>query len=1484
MKRAVKSADPIGCAVEKISAGVGRPIITGILTIAMILGPVPLSSFARAEEAADTAVAVAEEPHAESAQMDPVQEEVPDTATVVAEESQAEPMQEAEPESTVISPEPDAAADLDAAADGAMESAPAAPSSAPARGPLAAPANEPTITVTVGGDGLDDGGTAYVAEDATISVSIAGVDPDSTDAWSLTFGDGTPLALLPEGGGTLTISYGLDVSSAGDGPHPLRVLCEGGGRFGGTVVIDTADPVASISFDDVADLCDSGIIAVFVEDGNLDAEASYAQLLDGNGNAVGGSHAFDSNGEAAIDLSAVDDGVYSGVYVHAVDKAGHENAESNQTFSKKFEIDRTAPVITVEYFDRRGRRIDAADIEGKALNGYVEAAITVEDANFDTENSVVTKTVIDRLGESSEDSNAWMEKSEGVYVLRISFRSRVFQNIANSYRVVAVDALAHSGRKTASFAQDSRPPAVTVNFGLTDADGASTAVATSTDEALGEVLLYAGSHTVSITVEDENLSRNTLEQATVTFSYYGIENNEVENHPTEKTVKPNWKGGGGTFTGTIELDDECVYVGVTVEVDDDLGNLNTNGELYEPEDGTEEARQAAMKANSSFDAPRLFEVDRTAPIIEIAVDPNSPDGTKEGTDVYGREVTATITVTERNFDADAFTIGAGNEADGRTIDSGWVKADDGNRVYTRTITYSEEGLYAELRVAGEDMVGHSAGFGTGLEGIPALILDRRAPTVDYVEVSTAPSGVAAGDESVVQFHNAPTTMTIEFSDTIGIPEDGVEVDGYEAMIDLDAGTVTIAFNNDEYFTRDVLLTLTDYAGNYNVWSITEKGVVKLVASEAVHPDNTFIGSVAGNAHHPELLILDTIAPLVALDGAVAGTYYTADQTITATVDERNFSYTKDQDGRQVIVTITFRPGRAGAAVQTITIPASEFEGADSDWNCRYNLTADGHYAISAQMTDFAGNMSNRDTIGEFTIDRTAPVLSVSFDNNDVRNGRYYNAARTATITVEEHNFDPALFNIETTGSIGSWSASGDIHTCVVSFTSDGTYSLTVSGADIAGNRAAAYAADEFVIDLTAPTITIANYDGSDMNQVAYEGTVAPVITFADEANLDTGAAGTTWTLTRANGAAGDPAEAASPFSGNMRTVAWNDFAHEIVLDDIYTLSAHMTDLAGNEAEAEVEFSVNRFGSTFQILGVDTEKSEWGRASADRQEAGTVLLASAPTIRVREINVSGSSSEIDPGNAHFVDVEHANSTDNVMLVDAADSGNGYLLEEGSSNAVGTTGWVEYNYTILSGNFGEENEAYANDGGQGGYSVTVGSYDRTNGIVEDEDGAVLSYGRVNTSGIFFENEGGAEAEAQAAVGFILDEMGPEIVSVDVPEGVEVATAYRVTVAVRDDVGGDADVLAVKVNGVDIDEGDIERVGAGLFAFDVDAKLFGSLSASSIEVTVTDYDGRSDEATARLNVTTMVGEGAVGAVVLAAAAGGIVSARRRKKQENA
>ncbi len=246
--------------------------------------------------------------------------------------------------------------------------------------------------------------------------------------------------------------------------------------------------------------------------------------------------------------------------------------------------------------------------------------------------------------------------------------------------------------------------------------------------------------------------------------------------------------------------------------------------------------------------------------------------------------------------------------------------------------------------------------------------------------------------------------------------------------------------------------------------------------------------------------------------------------------------------------------------------------------------ASGTYETSLKIVDLVGNEAAAEE--NFIIDDTAPQITITFDNNSVRNGKYYNAARVATISVVERNFNNetsvmngAASNAGTTvtfPALSSWTESADYttHTATVQFTEDALYEkFGITYTDLAGlsNK---LAVSEFYIDQTMPVLNISGVQDKSANN----GTVAPVITYTD-LNLD--AKNVKITLTGVNNGAVE-FDAIKEATENGEKYSYYDFDHKKNVDDVYTLFVQVIDLAGNTVTDTIRFSCNRFGSVFDL--------------------------------------------------------------------------------------------------------------------------------------------------------------------------------------------------------------------------------------------------------------------------------------------------------------
>ncbi|CUN54632.1 Protein of uncharacterised function (DUF3607) [[Ruminococcus] torques] len=298
---------------------------------------------------------------------------------------------------------------------------------------------------------------------------------------------------------------------------------------------------------------------------------------------------------------------------------------------------------------------------------------------------------------------------------------------------------------------------------------------------------------------------------------------------------------------------------------------------------------------------------------------------------------------------------------------------------------------------------------------------------------------------------------------------------------------------------------------------------------------------------------------------------------------------------------------------------------------------------------------------------------MSYDNNSAATPGYFNANRTATVTVNEHNFNAAEVNAQITAALqgsgvaapglGGWSTNGDVHTASVTFSADADYTFDVDYTDLAGNAAADYTQDKFTVDKTDPEVEFFDIEDKSANN----GTVAPGVKYSDVNYMESGVDITI------KGAKHDKTE----LSGNRTNIAngesikMEDFKHDEETDDVYTMTAVIKDKAGNETEKEVMFSVNRFGSNY-IFSETTEKF-----------LDDVYANKPKDLVVTEVNVD---SLVFNGISYGLD------------------GTKKELKAGSDYTVKQSGgegsWKEYTYTIKKENFEKE----------GRYSVTIDSEDK------------------------------------------------------------------------------------------------------------------------------------------------------------------------------
>ena len=450
---------------------------------------------------------------------------------------------------------------------------------------------------------------------------------------------------------------------------------------------------------------------------------------------------------------------------------------------------------------------------------------------------------------------------------------------------------------------------------------------------------------------------------------------------------------------------------------------------------------------------------------------------------------------------------------------------------------------------------------------------------------------------------------------------------------------------------------------------------------------------AGNTSEKEITFsIDKTKPVIEVtydNNVPDDTYkdvYKENRTATIKITERNF------DSKDIVYQITNTDG----VIPTLSDwkEIENPENPDETYNiATISYTADGDYTFDISYSDLAKNATDEFAQHAFTIDKTMPTVTVTYDNNSALNGNYYKADRTATITIVEHNFDSARVNVIGTATdngtnlsfptTSSWTDNGDTHVATINYSFDSKFTFDIEFSDMAGNPIADYTAEEFFVDKTAPTLEISGVEDKSANN----GTVAPIVTYTDT-NFNTDAV--TIELNGVNNGKVNYAVSTKDID-NGQEYAYADFDKVQEVDDIYTLSATLTDKAGNETKKEIMFSANRFGSVYTF--------------------DTYLKNIEGKYTNAEQNVVFTETNVDT-------LDHES-----ILLKLFKDGTPTDLKEGQDYTVTHTGgdgkWSQYEYVVSK-------ELFANDGK---YRMTVYSKDRAGNVnenIEESKKAEISFG--------------------------------------------------------------------------------------------------------------------------------------------------------------
>lgn len=317
--------------------------------------------------------------------------------------------------------------------------------------------------------------------------------------------------------------------------------------------------------------------------------------------------------------------------------------------------------------------------------------------------------------------------------------------------------------------------------------------------------------------------------------------------------------------------------------------------------------------------------------------------------------------------------------------------------------------------------------------------------------------------------------------------------------DAESGKAVLALPNEGHYT--ITADFTDRSGN-----TAEQ------FSEVVYVDKTAPVRTVTFTDPSRIVDLATMQDKDGKNFAEGDTivaYYGADEGVTATIE---------------IIEENFRPEDVVITVNDEPVAVAEWENVSGSWKTTVTLTAEGDYVIGVTYKDRAQNEMTAYQSQRIVIDKTAPVVSVGYKNEDVKNtvdGRdYFDEKQTVTITIQEHNFraDDVRIRVSAKDAVGAdvltlnadgnveafanqgidrsawspyvegtWRNENDLYELTLVFAEDANYTFDIEYTDLAAHQAADYEEDAFTVDKTAPANLTITYSECVLEEILDDG-------------------------------------------------------------------------------------------------------------------------------------------------------------------------------------------------------------------------------------------------------------------------------------------------------------------------------------------------------------------------------------------------------------
>lgn len=579
-------------------------------------------------------------------------------------------------------------------------------------------------------------------------------------------------------------------------------------------------------------------------------------------------------------------------------------------------------------------------------------------------------------------------------------------------------------------------------------------------------------------------------------------------------------------------------------------------------------------------------IDQIAPqISDITLsDPNY----KKGNDFWYK----TPNVTATAYFSDDADIEKGETASGlESIQIGaskskTSKSDEskgmGNNSYSVTSNGSDlkSNGTIEFRASAIDLAGNKAG-----EKTVTAYVDTVAPVVNKISVNGVEVSNNGGKYAVEAFGNSARRVEISASDISG---------NKSGISGLNSITYSLYDENGKEIRKETVSVSGNNASISFDISPNFKGHIKAFATDNVKNEGAKTKSrfvvVENSSKHNETSSINIKLPQTSKKDSSGNNLYNNDIDVQFSVSDsysgvKSVSYTiKDRNGEN-----------------TVTVGDMSVDKSDGNINTELSKTIkvgnnENDIKLTVTIEDNAGNKSSKDVT--FSIDKTAPTIEVTFDNNNrnrnYSDSEYYKADRTATVTITERNFNEADVKATIAGlpsgnpTISSFTTvAGSTpdqtkHVAKITFGKDADYTMSIDFTDMAGNRASQYKSNKFTIDKTKPVISEIKLSPSPSNSKYFNEDVTVSVT-VNEHNFDSSLV----KFTSIKGTLPKIPKSDWKDDGDKHTVSF-----KLKAEDIYSFRVGMTDKAVNAAadKTQSEIVLDKTKPGVEISGVKDKKA------------------------------------------------------------------------------------------------------------------------------------------------------------------------------------------------------------------------------------------------------------------------------------------------------